>query len=73
MDSKRRNFEYIRDPEKLRDTLLGSAYAQLAHAAGTKYADAARVCFERRNWSALKEWQYQRAIRTEVLGGVQPT
>jgi hypothetical protein len=70
MDSKRRNFEHVGDPEKLRDTLLGSAYAQLAHAAGTRYADAARVCLERRDWSALEEWQYQRAVRTQVLGGL---
>jgi hypothetical protein len=69
MGRKSKDFENIKNPENLRDSLLGSGYVQLAHCTGTKYAKAARFCLERRErgWDALEEWQFQRVIRENVL------
>ncbi|KAI9653541.1 MAG: hypothetical protein M1821_007049 [Bathelium mastoideum] len=69
MDQTRKGFENIRDPEKLRDFLLGTCHTQLRHYTGSVYATAARTCVDRREaeWMALDEWQMQRMIRTEIL------
>ena len=69
MDRTGKSFENVKDPEKLRDFLLWSCYAQLAHYTGSSYATAARTCVDRReaHWMTLDEWQMQRTIRTEIL------
>ncbi len=70
MDSKGSGFDYIRDPETLRDFLLAKASAKLAHAAGTKYAEAVRICFDRTAWKGYENWASQRIIRDKVIGPI---
>jgi hypothetical protein len=67
MDSRGKYFESIKDPEKLRDFLLTSAHAKLAHSAGSAYANATKFCWERRDWAVYEDWQVQRLVRDEVL------
>lgn len=67
MDAKGTKTTKAKKPEQLRDFFLGKNYAHLAHSAGTHYAEATKVCLERRGWTGLEEWQYQRVVRNEVL------
>lgn len=67
MDDKRKGFEGIRNPESLRDLLLGAANERLAHAAGTKYSEAVQVCLSRTDWSQYEDWQSQRLVREKVF------
>lgn len=67
MDSRRSSFEYIQDPEDLRDLLLGGILDKARHAAGTQFASAVRICLGRRQWSDLEEWQIQKTMRQLVL------
>jgi hypothetical protein len=67
MDSRGKDFEYIKDPEKFRDFLLTSAHGNLAHSTGSAYANATKVCWERRDWAIYEDWQVQRLVRDEVL------
>jgi hypothetical protein len=66
MDSKRANFETIKDPRVLQDFFLNTACVRLAHAAGTKYADAVRVCLGGLKSSDYEDWQFQRLVREKV-------
>lgn len=67
MDSKQDNFEHIKNPEILRDLLLGSILDKTKHAVGTQFASAAGFCLERRNWDNFEEWQIQNTMRQMVL------
>lgn len=71
MDSEKKKFAYIKDPERLRDFLLSEALEKLAHYTGTTYAASVRVCLERRDWENMEEWQIQRVIRGEILEGLR--
>ena len=67
MDSKDKGFQHIKDPEDLREMILGSILDRAAHAAGTKFASIIRFCLEKRRWSGLEEWEIQKMIRHKVL------
>ncbi len=70
MDGKSRGFDHVRDPEMLRDFLLEKALVKLAHAAGSKYAEAVRVCLDRTPWKDYENWASQRIIREKVLAPI---
>ncbi len=44
--------------------------SELAHAAGTKYAEAVRICFDRTAWKGYENWASQRIIRDKVIGPI---
>jgi hypothetical protein len=67
MDSKKKNFEWIKDPEHLREHMLSKTLDRLAHYAGTSYASAVRVCLQKEQWEGMEEWQLQREVRENVL------
>jgi hypothetical protein len=67
MDSKGDGFARVNNPETLRDILLDKIRPKLAHDAGTAYANAASVCWQRREWKILKDWQLQDIFRREVI------
>lgn len=67
MDSKGTKTTTVKKPEYLRDFLLRANLAHISHSAGTQCAEAVKVCLERRSWTGLEDWQYQRVIRNEVL------
>jgi hypothetical protein len=67
MDNRKKGFEYIKDPEVLREYLLSKALNLVAHYAGSDFASAVRACLEKRDWERLDEWQIQQTIREEVL------
>jgi hypothetical protein len=66
MDPKHADFESTSDPKVLQKFLLNTASGRLQHAAGTKYADAIRVCFDNLKTSDYEDWQLQRLIREKV-------
>ncbi|TVY21098.1 hypothetical protein LARI1_G001967 [Lachnellula arida] len=68
LDPKRANFESIKDPKVFRDFLRNATGDRLRHAAGTKYADATRFCFEDLRSSDYEEWQFQRLVREKIWG-----
>ncbi|KAF2184883.1 hypothetical protein K469DRAFT_708655 [Zopfia rhizophila CBS 207.26] len=67
LDPKRKCFEEIRKPERLREYLLNQVLKRLEHAAGTGYAQAARYCIQKRDWRQHEEWEVQNMIRQHVL------
>jgi hypothetical protein len=67
MDVKGNKFEYIKDPEKLRDILLFNALPRLEHAAGFSFGTAVKACFHRTMWKKLNDWHHQQKFRAEVL------
>ncbi|RGP64298.1 hypothetical protein FSPOR_8118 [Fusarium sporotrichioides] len=67
LDTKKGYFERIRDPEDLRTLLLKVASSKLAHAAGTRYAEAVRNCIMKRKWEGLEDWKSQKLVREGVL------
>ena len=67
MDSKEKDFTHIKQPEKLRDLLLGGILEKAKHAAGTPFAEAVQFCLAKRQWNDLEEWQVQRMMRQKVL------
>lgn len=71
MDKKQKGWEDIANPESLRQFLLRATTQKLAHAAGSKYADAVTVCLEDRNWLEYEDWQIHRLVRQEVFGPLQ--
>jgi hypothetical protein len=72
MDPKKKNFNDLRNPESLRDFLLTKAHAKLAHSMGSRYADAAKFCWEKaRAVEGYESWQYQQVIRNSVLSSLQ--
>ncbi|KAF5012413.1 hypothetical protein FDECE_1542 [Fusarium decemcellulare] len=68
LDSKRSNFDHVCNPEALRSLLLKVVSSKLAHAAGTRYAEAVRICLEKRRWKDLEDWESQKIVREKVLG-----
>ncbi|KAF5971703.1 het-s domain-containing protein [Fusarium coicis] len=67
LDTKQNNFTHISNPEILRSLFLKVASSKLAHAAGTRYAEAVKVCIENRSWKTLEDWESQKLVRETVL------
>lgn len=67
MDTRKKDFKYMKGPEDLREYLLSKTLKLAAHYAGTDFASAVRACLERRDWECLDEWEIQQTIREEVL------
>ena len=67
MDRKQMNFEYIMDPEKLRDIMLVNACAKLEHAAGSRYVDAVKICPHRTMWKGLEHWEHWQTVGQKKL------
>ena len=70
MDNKRKNFDYIKDPETLRDILIKTARSKLAHSAGKRYANAAIACLERETRKDYEDWEFQNHIRERIYSPV---
>ncbi|CAM1506163.1 Fc.00g058040.m01.CDS01 [Cosmosporella sp. VM-42] len=67
MDSRKREFSHIQDPEALRTLLLRSTLDKLGHAAGTNYRETVRVCLSKDAWMANEDWKSQKMVREKVL------
>jgi hypothetical protein len=73
MDGSRKNFENIKNPEKLRDTMLTICKSKLAHSVGSKYSRAVITCLEKREWNKLERWEAQKLVREQVLQPLMET
>lgn len=71
MDGKQKGFSYVKDPEELRKFFLTSAHAKLTHAAGIKYADAMKSCFEHGKWMAPEGWEVRNSMREQVANSIR--
>ncbi|KAG5794073.1 hypothetical protein H9Q69_006860 [Fusarium xylarioides] len=67
LDTKQNNFAHISNPEMIRSLFLKVASSKLAHAAGTRYAEAVKDCVKNRPWKALEDWESQKLVRERVL------
>ncbi|KAF5589966.1 hypothetical protein FPCIR_6595 [Fusarium pseudocircinatum] len=67
LDTKQNNFAHISNPEMLRSLFLKVTSSKLAHAAGTRYAEAVKVCIANRSWKTLEDWESQKLVRERVL------
>ncbi len=67
LDPENRRFTRISDPEKLRQILLDICEGRLAHAAGSQYARATKICLTKGLGDGMNEWQFQRFVRNHVV------
>ncbi|KAF3799068.1 hypothetical protein GCG54_00001172 [Colletotrichum gloeosporioides] len=67
MDSAQKGFASVKDPERLRKFLLTSAMPRLAHATGSRYADAVRSCLDPGEWTNYENWEVHDSMRQKVL------
>jgi hypothetical protein len=66
MDNRKKDFEYMKGPEELREYLLSKTNF-VAHYMGSDFASAVRTCLEKRDWKSLDEFQTQQTVRDEIL------